>query len=59
MVSLWLPKKETLVRILRYETAVERQLYRALNELIRLQTARQGGKTPPPLALDIDLSGKA
>ena len=43
-------------RILRYETAIERQIYRALQELIRLQMARQGQKPPAPLAIDLEVS---
>ena len=43
-------------RILRYETTVERQIYKALHELIRLQMARQGQKPPAPVAIDLDVS---
>jgi len=44
-------------RFIRYESAVERQIYRALHELIRLQMARKGEKPPAPLAVDVDVSG--
>ena len=45
-------------KLSRYETAIERSLYRALHELQRLQAARyaQGG-VPPPVAVDVDVSG--
>lgn len=43
-------------KILRYETAIERQIYKALHELIRLQMARQGEKPPAPIAIDIEVS---
>jgi hypothetical protein len=39
--SLALPSKEAMEKILRYETTIERQLYRAINELERLQRFRQ------------------
>mgnify|MGYP001584679385 FL=1 len=46
----------TLSKHLRYEVAIERQVYRALHELIRLQMARKGRMPPAPLAIDIDVS---
>ena len=44
-------------KIMRYETAIERQIYKALHELIRLQMARQGEKPPAPVAIDLEVSG--
>ncbi len=41
---------------LRYEIAIENRLYKALHELQRLQSARNGEKVLPPLALDADIS---
>jgi len=35
-------------KLSRYETAIERQLYKALHELERRQAARNGGSVPPP-----------
>jgi len=43
-------------QILRYETTIERSLYRALHELQRLQAARLGEKPPLPINVDIDVS---
>jgi hypothetical protein len=43
---------------LRYEIAIENRLYKALHELQRLQSARNGELVPPPLALDVDISGE-
>ncbi len=43
--------------LIRYETAIERGVLKALHELQRLQTARKGGLVPLPLAVDVDLSG--
>jgi hypothetical protein len=45
-------------KLSRYETAIERSLYRALHELQRLQAARHAeGEVPPPVAVDVDVSG--
>ncbi len=43
-------------KIIRYETAIERSLYKALHELQRIQMARSGGKPIAPLAIDLDVS---
>ena len=40
----------------RYETTLERQIYRALHELIRLQAARKGEKPLAPIAFDVDVN---
>ncbi|MBV9453139.1 MAG: hypothetical protein JOZ19_03280 [Rubrobacter sp.] len=45
-------------KLSRYETAIERSLYKALHELQRLQAARgAGGNVSPPMAVDVDVSG--
>jgi hypothetical protein len=45
-------------KLSRYETPIERSLYKALHELQRLQAERRAeGSVPPPAALDIDVSG--
>ena len=44
------------LNLIRYETSIERQFYKALHELQRLQMARQGAQPPAPIAIDIDLS---
>ena len=45
-------------KLSRYETAIERSLYKALHELQRLQAARRAdGNVPPPAAIDVDVSG--
>jgi len=47
-----------LSKLSRYETTIERGLYKALHELWRLQVARQTESiVPSPLAVDIDVSG--
>jgi len=44
-------------KILRYETTIERGIYKALHELQRIQAARAGDKPFAPLAIDLDVSG--
>jgi hypothetical protein len=40
----------------RYETTIERQMYKAMHELERIQRMRRGENTPAPLAIDVNLS---
>jgi len=47
---------ESIEKLLRYETSIERGIYRALHELQRIQSARKGEKPPAPLAVDVDVS---
>ncbi|MHC4327561.1 MAG: hypothetical protein ACYSWW_05505 [Planctomycetota bacterium] len=51
-----IPSKEELDRLLRYEGAIERQLYKALNQLERIQRLRAGDSVPPPIEVDVDVS---
>ena len=45
-------------RLSRYETPIERSLYKALHELQRLQAARRTeGNVPPPEILEVNVSG--
>lgn len=44
-------------RLCRYESHLDRALYRALHELQRLQAARAGQAAPAPLAVDVHVSG--
>jgi hypothetical protein len=39
----------------RYETAIENKLYRALNQLERLQRIRRGDQIPAPGAVDVNV----
>jgi hypothetical protein len=43
-------------KILRYETALERQLFRAMTELERLQRRRLGENAPPPVTAEVSVS---
>jgi len=45
-------------KLSRYQTAIERSLYRALHELQRFQATRRAeGNVSPPVALDVDVTG--
>lgn len=44
---------DTYGKFIRYETSIERGLYKALHELQRLQAIRNGQDVPPPAALDV------
>lgn len=57
--SLLLPDTLTLEKLSRYETTLERSLYKALHELERRQAARNGQMVPLPVAVDVNLSGAA
>ena len=48
-----LPSVEVLDKILRYETKMERQLFRAMAQLERLQRGRGGAAVPPPLTMEV------
>ena len=50
-------KANAFSKLSRYETAMERGLYRALHELERRQAARLGESVPAPVAVDVDVSG--
>ena len=47
-----LPSGESVERILRYESALDRQLFRLLRQLERWQRMRMAGKMPKPAAED-------
>lgn len=49
---------DTYGKFARYEASIERGIYKSLHELQRLQASRNGGSTPLPIAIDIDVSGK-
>ncbi len=48
-----LPSAEVLEKIMRYEGALDRQLYRAMNQLERLQRRSAGEKLAAPLMMDV------
>ena len=48
-----LPSAETLEKLRRYETSLNKQFYRAMHELERIQRRRLGENIPPPQILEI------
>ncbi len=48
-----LPDAKTLEKILRYETTIKKHLYRAMDQLERLQRHRKGEFAPPPVKLAV------
>jgi hypothetical protein len=57
--SMLLPDTLTLEKVSRYETTLERSLFKALHELERRQATRHGQAVPLPVAVDVNLSGAA
>lgn len=51
-----IPSKEELDRLLRYEGAIERQFYKALHQLERLQRLRGGDPVPAPVDVDVNVN---
>jgi len=51
--SLSLPAEDATDKLLRYEAHLDRQLYRAMDQLERLQRQRKGEKVPPPLNISL------
>ncbi len=49
LLSLSLPPEDATDKILRYEAHLDRQFYRAIDQLERLQRRRKGESVPPPL----------
>ena len=56
IVSREFGSSNTWLNLIRYETAIEKQIYKALHELMRLQSERAGERPPLPLAVDVDVS---
>ena len=48
-----IPSIEVLDKIMRYETMLERKLYRAMIQLERVQRMRLGEAVPPPLTMEV------
>ena len=46
------------LNLIRYETTIERQIYKAMHELQRVKMERDGAKPPAPIAIDIDMSNQ-
>lgn len=48
-----IPKPRDLERLLKYEGAIERQFYKAIDQLERLQRLRAGDNVPAPVNIDV------
>ena len=46
-----MPAQNVVDKLLRYEARLERQMYRAMNQLERLQRLRRGEVVPPPVVI--------
>jgi hypothetical protein len=55
MMSYDFANHDTYGKLIRYEASIERGIYKALHELQRLQTVRQGGQVPAPSMLTLDI----
>jgi hypothetical protein len=49
--------ENSIAKLSRYESAMQRNLLRALHELQRLQAARREEHVPAPRAIDVDVTG--
>jgi hypothetical protein len=51
-------RANAFTKLIRYEATIDRGIYRAINELRRLQAARRAaGDVSPPAVIDVDVSG--
>ena len=55
-ISYDFANSDTYSKLIRYESNIERGIYKALHELQRIQAARAGEKPPAPIAIDVDVS---
>jgi hypothetical protein len=55
-LSASLPPENVAGKIVRYEAHIDRQLYRAIDQLERIQRRRKGEVVPPPLKLSVEHS---
>jgi hypothetical protein len=55
MASAW--NHDIQARLLHHELTLERSFLRLLHELERIQARRQGQSVPPPVAVDVIISG--
>ena len=53
----WYPVQniDSMQNVMRYESALERRMYKALNELERVKDIRKGKNVPPRLSIDVDM----
>ena len=53
LAASMLPSMSVLDKILRYQTALERQMFRSMNQLERFQRMRHGETIPAPLTMEV------
>jgi len=51
-----IPEGKELERLLKYEGSIERQFYKAIDQLERLQRLRRGDTVPPPVSIDLNVN---
>jgi len=51
-----IPDSNGLDQLLKYETAIDRQFYKAIDQLERIQRLRAGDNVPAPLKIDLDVN---
>jgi len=51
-----IPGGSEIDRLLKYEATIERQFYKAINQIERLQRQRTGENVPAPLKIDLDVN---
>ncbi len=56
VVTSELGNSNTWLNLSRYEAGIEKQIFKALHELQRLQGARKGEKPPAPVVIDVDIA---
>jgi hypothetical protein len=56
-VSIDFSMSNSLSKLRRYESHIERSLFRSLHELQRVQAVRKGKDVAAPAAIDVDVSG--
>lgn len=59
VVARELGNSNAWLNLTRYETTIEKQIFKALHELLRIQSARRGEKPLLPVAVDVDLSAES
>ncbi|MFZ3263216.1 MAG: hypothetical protein WA172_04400 [Terriglobales bacterium] len=52
-----MPRAEVTGKLIRYESHVDKQLYRAMDQLERTQWLRRGEVVPPPLNVNLGRKG--
>ena len=55
--NVWGPvhRIDGMQNVMRYETTIERRMYKAIHELERIQDIRKGKNVPPRLSVDVDM----